>query len=81
MENKNVIIFWELNNITILILLCRGKKLFKEGVKFMKKNKSIYIKLLEKIAIKIATADANATCACISYQPRLPKSVKKLRRP
>lgn len=47
----------------------------------MKKNKSIYKKLLEKIAIKIATADANATCACISYQPQLPKSVKKLRRP
>lgn len=44
------------------------------------KNKKITKKLLEKIAIKVAMADANATCPCINYQPKMPKSVKKLRK-
>ena len=43
------------------------------------KNKKIIKKLLEEIAIKVAIADANATCPCINYQPKIPKAVKKLR--
>ena len=44
------------------------------------KNKKIIKKLLEEIAIKVAIADANATCSCINYQPKIPKAVKKLRK-
>jgi cyclic lactone autoinducer peptide len=44
------------------------------------KNKKIIKKLLEEIAIKVAIADANATCPCINYQPKIPKAVKKLRK-
>lgn len=36
--------------------------------------------LIEKIAIKIATQEANTTCPFISYQPKMPKAVKKLRK-
>lgn len=44
------------------------------------KGKKVITKLVEKIAIKVAIADANATCPCINYQPKMPKMVKKLRR-
>lgn len=37
-------------------------------------------KIIEKIAIKIAIFDANATCPFITYQPIEPKSVKKLKK-
>lgn len=45
----------------------------------MKKEKMTK-RLMEAIAIKVAMADANAACPCITYQPKLPKSVKKLRK-
>lgn len=45
----------------------------------MKKHK-ITRKIIEKIAIKVAVADANATCPCINYQPEMPKAVKNLRK-
>lgn len=37
-------------------------------------------KVIEEIAIKVAIADANTACPCISYQPKQPKSMKKLRK-
>ncbi|MCI8669013.1 MAG: cyclic lactone autoinducer peptide [Lachnospiraceae bacterium] len=47
----------------------------------MKKNtKKSFTTVIEKIAFKIAAEDANSACPCISYQPKLPKSVKKLRK-
>lgn len=36
-------------------------------------------KMVEVIAIKVATADANTACPCMNFQPKLPVSVKKLR--
>lgn len=36
--------------------------------------------LLEKVAIKVATADANQACSYFVYQAKLPESVKKLRK-
>lgn len=45
----------------------------------MRKEK--YIRsLVEKVAIRIAKADANAACPCISYQPQMPKAVQRLRK-
>lgn len=41
-----------------------------------KKSKNV----LEKIAIKIAKMDANTACSCITYQPKLPKEVERLRK-
>lgn len=46
----------------------------------MKKGQKIFQGTVEKIAIKIAKMDANTACPCISYQPELPKAVKKLRK-
>ena len=46
----------------------------------MKKGKKIFQNVVEKIAIKIAKVDANTACPCISYQPKLPEAVKKLRK-
>ena len=37
-------------------------------------------KLIEKVAIKMAAKDANTACPYILYQPKLPESVKKLRK-
>ena len=37
-------------------------------------------KIFEEIAIKVSTLDANIACPCISYQPKQPKSMKKLRK-
>lgn len=45
----------------------------------MKKEKMTK-KLIETLAIKVAISDANAACPCINYQPKMPKSVKKLRK-
>ena len=46
----------------------------------MKKNKKKLRNLINKIAIKIATMEANTACPCITYQPKVPESVKKLRK-
>lgn len=46
----------------------------------MKKEKRTFWKVVEKIAIKVAKTDANTACSCISYQPKLPEAVKKLRK-
>lgn len=45
----------------------------------MKKENKIK-KLIEKVAIMVAISDANAACPCIHYQPKLPETVKKLRK-
>ena len=37
-------------------------------------------KIVEKIAIKSATTEANATCPWVSYQPEIPEAAKKLRK-
>lgn len=37
-------------------------------------------KMLEKLALCIAAADANSSCACITYQPKQSEVIKKLRR-
>lgn len=37
-------------------------------------------RVIEKIAIKVAKSDANAACPCVTYQPTVPKAVKKLRK-
>lgn len=44
------------------------------------KNKKMVTKIIETIAIKVAIAEANATCPFINYQPKMPKAVKKLRK-
>ncbi|MDE5909711.1 MAG: cyclic lactone autoinducer peptide [Lachnospiraceae bacterium] len=46
----------------------------------MKKGKKLFQDAVEKVAIKVAKMDANTACPCISYQPKLPKAVKKLRK-
>lgn len=46
----------------------------------MKKEKKALQNAVEKIAIKVAKMDANTACPCISYQPKLPQAVKKLRK-
>lgn len=33
-------------------------------------------KIVEKIAIKSATTEANATCPWVSYQPEIPEAAK-----
>ncbi len=45
----------------------------------MNKEKSMK-KLVEAVALKIALRDANTVCPFITYQPTVPKSVKKLRK-
>lgn len=35
---------------------------------------------IEKMAIKVATADANSACPCVTYQPPVPEAIKKLQR-
>lgn len=37
-------------------------------------------KCIAVIALKAATINANTTCAYIAHQPKLPESVKKLRK-
>ena len=44
------------------------------------KKERIIKKLIETIAIKVAISDANAACPCITYQSKMPKAVKKLRK-
>lgn len=46
----------------------------------MKNRKKMVQNVVEKIAIKIASADANTACPCITYQPKMPKAVQKLRK-
>ncbi len=45
----------------------------------MKKDKKA-LSIVKKIAIRVARADANAACPCISYQPKMPDAVKKMRK-
>lgn len=45
----------------------------------MKKDKRVR-NIIEKIAIKVAISDANTACPCISFQPKLPYAVKKLKK-
>ncbi len=45
----------------------------------MRKNQNVRI-WIEKMAIKVATADANAACPCVTYQPSVPRAMKKLRK-
>ena len=37
-------------------------------------------KIVEKIAIKAASSNVNETCSWITYQPKVPESVKKLKK-
>lgn len=46
----------------------------------MKKDKKFMKNLVERIAVKIATVEANTACPFITHQPSLPQSVKNLRR-
>lgn len=50
-----------------------------KGGWLMRKEKHIR-SLVEKVAIRIARADANAACPCISYQSQMPKAVQRLRK-
>ena len=49
-------------------------------MKLMKKENKTIKNLVEKLAVKIAVAEANTVCSYITYQPKLPQSVKKLRK-
>lgn len=55
------------------------KKYIEREVKNMKKTKMVK-DLAKKVAMYVAKADANAACPCITYQPKMPDSVKKLRK-
>lgn len=44
------------------------------------KVKRVMKKVKELVAIKIATRDANVACPYLTYQPRLPETVKKLKK-
>ena len=37
-------------------------------------------KVIEKIAIKAASSNVNETCSWITYQPKVTKSVKKIKK-
>ena len=50
----------------------------KRGKKMKKEN--LIKKIIENVAIKVAIADANAACPCITHQPQMPKALKKLRK-
>ena len=43
------------------------------------KNRKVQ-EMIKKAAIKVAKADANAACPCISYEPKMPDAVKKMRK-
>ena len=44
------------------------------------KAKQVAKKVTELVAIKIATRDANVTCPYLTYQPKLPEAVKRLKK-
>ncbi len=46
----------------------------------MTKNKEFMKKLVERIAVKVAVAEANTACPYITYQPEVPQAVKNLRK-
>ena len=56
------------------------KKKVRRNMKTEKFTKKLTTKLIETIAIKVAISDANAACPCVTYQPKMPKAVKKLRK-
>lgn len=37
-------------------------------------------RIIEKIAVKSATTEVNATCPWVTYQPKVPEAAKKLRK-
>lgn len=47
-------------------------------MKNMKKCKTLYTKLIVKMAYKAAEMEANTTCPLFSFQPEMPDAVKKL---
>ncbi len=55
-----------------------GIEIKKEVLAMSKKN--AVKKMLEVVAIKIATRDANVACPYLTYQPTLPEAVKKLKK-
>lgn len=44
------------------------------------KEKNYLRKMMEQIAFQVAKRDVNRTCPCVTYQPKLPEAVKKLKR-
>lgn len=46
----------------------------------MKKEKRLMKSIVERMAVKIAVAEANTACPFITYQPKLPQTVKNLRK-
>lgn len=44
------------------------------------KLKKMCSKVVVKAAYKMAILDANTACPCVGYQPKIPKSVKQLRK-
>lgn len=71
-----------LKKIAIKVILFNSNKLIakRKGDKKMTKKKTVLKRVVEEIAIKVATADANAACPCLTYQPKVPTAVKKLRK-
>ena len=54
------------------------KKVMEKYIIMKKVNK--FKKVIEKIAIKAASSNVNETCSWITYQPKVPESVKKLKK-
>ncbi len=44
------------------------------------KVKEVMKKILEELAIRVAVNDTKMVCPFISYQPKLPEAVKKLKK-
>ena len=44
------------------------------------KLRTIVKKICEAVAVKIAVKDADFTCPCLTYQPKLPEAVQKVRK-
>ena len=67
-------------NKIVVLCICKVNKHEREDIIMKKVTRKNLSTVIEKIAFKIAAEDANSACPCISYQPKLPKSVKKLRK-
>lgn len=52
----------------------------KEGFKFMKKVMSIVLKQVGNVADKTLSLSANTTSTWIAHQPKVPKSLKNLKK-
>jgi cyclic lactone autoinducer peptide len=44
------------------------------------KLRTMVKKISEAVAVKIAVRDADFTCPCLTYQPKLPEAIKKIRK-